>query len=116
MASLAAEHGLEARGLHSCGAQAYCPAACEIFPHQGSNPCPLRWQADSLPQDHQRSPDFTHIIFFKTADSCDYFQKVGAIQPLDEHFGNEVWLVFISSLLLLLLLSRFSHVRLRATP
>ena len=24
-----------------------CPTACGIFPDQGSNPCPLRWQADS---------------------------------------------------------------------
>ena len=25
-----------------------CPVACEIFPDQGSNPCPLHSQADSL--------------------------------------------------------------------
>ena len=25
-----------------------CSAACGIFPDQGSNPCPLHWQADSL--------------------------------------------------------------------
>ena len=31
-------------------------AACEIFPDQGSNPCPLRWQADSQPLRHQGSP------------------------------------------------------------
>ena len=24
-----------------------CPAACGIFPEQGSNPCPLHWQVDS---------------------------------------------------------------------
>ena len=24
-----------------------CSAACGIFPDQGSNPCPLHWQADS---------------------------------------------------------------------
>ena len=24
-----------------------CSAACGIFPDQGSNPCPLQWQADS---------------------------------------------------------------------
>ena len=24
-----------------------CSAACGIFPDQGSNPCPLPWQADS---------------------------------------------------------------------
>ena len=33
-----------------------CIAACGIFPDQGSNPCPLRWQADSQPLCHQGSP------------------------------------------------------------
>ena len=35
-------------------------AACGIFPDQGSNPCPLHWQADSQPLHHQGSP----ILFF----------------------------------------------------
>ena len=29
-----------------------CFAACGIFPDQGSNPCPLHWQADSQPLRH----------------------------------------------------------------
>ena len=33
-----------------------CSAACGIFPDQGSNPCPLHWQADSQPLHHQGSP------------------------------------------------------------
>ena len=33
-----------------------CSAACGIFPDQGSNPCPLHWQADSKPLRHQGSP------------------------------------------------------------
>ena len=33
-----------------------CSAACGIFPDQGSNPCPLHWQADSQPPRHQGSP------------------------------------------------------------
>ena len=33
-----------------------CSAACGIFPEQGSNPCPLHWQADSQPLRHQGSP------------------------------------------------------------
>ena len=32
-------------------------AACGIFPDQGSNPCPLHWQADSQPLHHQGSPE-----------------------------------------------------------
>ena len=35
-----------------------CSAACGIFPDQGSNPCPLHWQADSQPLHHQGSPLF----------------------------------------------------------
>ena len=33
-----------------------CFAACGIFPDQGSNPCPLHWQADSQPLRCQGSP------------------------------------------------------------
>ena len=33
-----------------------CSAACGIFPDQGSNPCPLHWQADSQPLRRQGSP------------------------------------------------------------
>ena len=38
-----------------------CSAACGIFPDQGSNPCPLHWQADSQPLRHQGSPGFLWI-------------------------------------------------------
>ena len=41
-----------------------CSAACGIFPDQGSNPCPLYWQADSQPLRHQRSPIW--ILICKT--------------------------------------------------
>ena len=34
-----------------------CSAVCGIFPDQGSNPCPLHWQADSQPLRHQGSPE-----------------------------------------------------------
>ena len=33
-----------------------CPTTCGIFLDLGSNPCPLHWQADSIPWDHRRSP------------------------------------------------------------
>ena len=42
--SVVVEHGLS------------CSAACGIFPDQGSNPCPLHWQADSQPLRQQGSP------------------------------------------------------------
>ena len=42
-------------------------AACGIFPDQGSNPCPLHWQADSQPLRHQGSPVFFISISFISA-------------------------------------------------
>ena len=39
-----------------------CSAACGIFPDQGSNPCPLHWQADSQPLCHQGSPTLLTIV------------------------------------------------------
>ena len=33
-----------------------CSASRGIFPDQGLNPCPLHWQADSVPLSHQGSP------------------------------------------------------------
>ena len=38
-----------------------CSVACGIFPDQGSNPCPLHWQANSQPLRHQGSPA---ILYF----------------------------------------------------
>ena len=40
-----------------------CSAACGIFPDQGSNPCPLHWQADSQPLHHQGSPPTPFLIY-----------------------------------------------------
>ena len=42
-----------------------CSAACGIFPDQGSNPCPLHWQADSQPLRHQGSPlpSFLYLLY-----------------------------------------------------
>ena len=44
--------GVVAHGLWSVGSVVVahglsCSAACGVFPDQGSNPCPLHWQADS---------------------------------------------------------------------
>ena len=59
-----------ARGLWSVGSVVVahglsCSVACGIFPDQGSNPCPLHWQADSQPLRHQGSP----INIFKRTHS-----------------------------------------------
>ena len=39
-----------------------CSTACGILPDQGSNLCPLHWQADSQPLRHQGSPKFSFLI------------------------------------------------------
>ena len=40
-----------------------CSTACGILPDQGSNPCPLHWQADSQPLRHQGSPRKVGFLF-----------------------------------------------------
>ena len=39
-----------------------CSMACGILPDQGSNPCPLHWQADSQPLRHQGSPSWPLLL------------------------------------------------------
>ena len=47
-------------------------AACGIFPDQGSNPCPLHWQADSQPLRHQGSPSlFFWWNIFTLINECN---------------------------------------------
>ena len=48
-----------------------CSAACGIFPDQGSNLCPLHWQADSQALRHQGSPNITFICTGKPKNLCD---------------------------------------------
>ena len=43
--------------------------ACGIFPDQGSNPCPLHWQADSQPLRHQGSPKQC-VLNISSGTSC----------------------------------------------
>ena len=56
VASLVAEHRLRRAGSVVVAHGLSCSAAYGIFPDQGSNPCPLHWQADSQPLRHQGSP------------------------------------------------------------
>ena len=49
-----------------------CSAACGIFPDQGSNPCPLHWQADSQPLRHQGSPKIPFLMTFTNFNSCHF--------------------------------------------
>ena len=59
-------HSLRSTGSRRAGSAIVahgpsCSAACGIFPDQGSNPCPLHWQADSQPLRHQGSPQWSFI-------------------------------------------------------
>ena len=60
-----------------------CSTACGIFPDQGSNPCPLHWQADSQPLRHQGSPESGLLkkiyiyIYFWVLDSWKYGKSFG---------------------------------------
>ena len=41
-----------------------CSVACGVFPDQGSNPCPLHWQAASYPLCHKGSPRMQEISVY----------------------------------------------------
>ena len=60
-ASPAAEHRLQTRRLSIVAHGPSHSAARGIFPDQGSNPCPLHWQAFSQPLRHQGSPIFSFL-------------------------------------------------------
>ena len=63
-----------------------CSAACGILPDQGSNPCPLHWQADSQPLCHQGSPVLLIFIF------CIWHSIFNHIHAKDCYvfFGNQL--------------------------
>ena len=56
-----------------------CSVACGILPDQGSNPCPLHWQADPQPLRHQGSP----TVSFLFINTCvrSYFKCLTSVNP-----------------------------------
>ena len=56
LGSVVVAHRLQSAGSAVAAHEPSCSAACGIPPDQGSNPCPLHWQADSQPLRHQGSP------------------------------------------------------------
>ena len=52
-----------------------CSTACGIFPDQGSNPCPLHWQADSQPLRHQGSPTTIYYTHTPAPLTLDYLVR-----------------------------------------
>ena len=64
-----------------------CSAACGIFPDQGSNPCPLHWQADSQPLRHQGSP--RAFLIAKNKDPFTVTQVKGVFErSIEESYRN----------------------------
>ena len=50
-----------------------CSAACGILQDQGSNPCPLHWQADSQPLRHQGRPLHLFLNLQASVSSSSYW-------------------------------------------
>ena len=53
-------------------------AACGILPDQGSNPCPLHWQADSQPPRHQGSLENTYLNKLLILYICPLLMLIGS--------------------------------------
>ena len=76
-----------------------CSAACGIFPDQGSNPCPLHWQADSQPLCHQGSPAHFLIglfgVFLLLSCMSSFYQLIG--HNLFNNIAKDLSILFIFS-------------------
>ena len=70
-ASVVVALGLQGTGSVVVVHRFSCPAACGIFPDQGSNLCLLHWQADSLPLSHQGSPVLLFNIYLFSCSMWD---------------------------------------------
>ena len=94
VAFLVAKHGLQSMQASVVVAHGLsCSTACAIFPDQGSNPCPLHWQADSLLLSHQGNPHLYNNI------NATYYSKVWISSNL---FNESPILGYLISVLLLL--------------
>ena len=67
-----------------------CSVACGTFPDQGSNPCPLHWQADSQPLRHQGSP-VCFLLTFESVPCEKYFYRVIFCLVYLVHILNLSW-------------------------
>ena len=66
-------------------------AACGIFPDQGSNRCPLHWQADSQPLRHQGSPRYgildRQFLSFSTLNASSHYLLDSKVS-VEKYAGN----------------------------
>ena len=67
VSSAVAAPGLQSTGSVVMAHRLSCPAACGIFPDQGSSTCLLHWQADSLPLSYQGNHVSSFNLLF---DEC----------------------------------------------
>ena len=73
--SLVAKHRLQRLGSVAAVHGRNCSLACGIFPDQGSNLCPLHWQADPYPLHHQGSPA---LVTSSPSRGCDHSEDRSA--------------------------------------
>ena len=77
-------------------------AACGISPDQGSNPCPLHWQADSQPLRHQGSPSY----IFLSPSAENFFRSIQFSNSEVSLSGFKFWLYHLIIIEKLLNLSK----------
>ena len=66
-----------------------CSVACGILPDQGSNPCPLHWQADSQPLRHQGSARF--LFYFVLSLGLTNWDQEDFLFYLETIFDLKYW-------------------------
>ena len=94
MSSTLGGSGVVAHGLS-------CSAACGIFPDQGFNPFPLRWQVDSLLLEHQGNPIATDWSWKPLGIEAHHWLHASS------QFTQSPWSLFLAYLLKVLALKSF---------
>ena len=70
-----------------------CSAACGIFWDQGSNPCPLHWQADSQPLRHQGSPGWVSFDLILDHLCCPLTLSLSASVSWSENGDKDIFFI-----------------------
>ena len=78
--SVVAAHGLQSTASVVVVHGPSCPVACGIFPDQGSNPCLLHQQPDSLPLSHQGSPGVFNVTYHVTQIRAQHLKRESKLQ------------------------------------